>query len=1261
MVADEPLLRFDDALPIAAAVSEIQALVERHQVVVVAGATGSGKTTQLPKICLLAGRGRIGHTQPRRIAARSVAERIASELGEPLGQTVGYQVRFATKTSRQTRIKVMTDGIMLAEIGHDRELRRYDTIIIDEAHERSLNIDFLLGYLKQLLPRRPDLRVIVTSATIDTARFAEHFGAAPIVEIPGRTFPVELRYRPVQATGGRDADLIDAVCAAVTELTALPMGDILVFCSGEREIRDTAEAINALNLRFTETLPLFARLSAAEQHRVFAPHTGRRVVLATNVAETSLTVPGIRYVVDPGFARMSRYSARTKVQRLPIEPISQASANQRAGRCGRLGPGVCIRLYDEEDFASRPEFTEPEILRTNLASVILQMAEAKLGEITDFPFLEAPDASQVRDGIRLLRELGALAGQGRRGAADRVRLTEVGRKLARLPIDPRLGRMLVEAERQGCLKELQAIVAGLAIQDVRERPADAQPAADAAHRRFWAPLRSATDGDEPTPDGSDIAAVLRLWQYLRDQRRELSGNAFRRMCRDEYLNFLRVREWQDLHTQLREACDELHLSRNSEPAGLDRVHVAVLSGLLSHVGLLADRPAPSQSQRPGRQSSRRRLGPPEYQGARGSRFAINPGSSAANARPDLVMAVELVETTRLWARTVAPIEAAWVEEVGAHLLKRTYSEPHWSQRGGQCVASETVTLLGVPIIAGRTVSYGAIDSAVARDVFIASALVEGQWRTRHHFWARNEAVRAEAEELQERTRRRDLVVDDATIAAFYDARIPAGIVSVAHFDRWWRDARRVDEHQLDLTVADLLVSDVEAPKDTDYPASWRVGELELDIDYAFDPGSGHDGVTVTIPLAALNRVAPADFSWQVPGLRTDVATALIRGLPKQWRTQLVPAPQTAQRALTWLGDDPDRAEPLWLALGRAIRALTGVDVPAQAWDPASLEEHLQVRFRVERPGAEPVLGRDLAGLAADLGGQLAATLDRAAAHLTHDGATDWAFGELPERLGEPVVGYPALVDRLDRVGVRVFATPAAGMASQRAGLRRLIALTTPDPTAWVVSRLSNQTKLSLATSPYRTVPELLADARLRAIGVLMEDAEGWRHVRDATAFQRLRDQVRGAAAATMQQVVIATGEVLRLAGDVRRQLPAMPEPGRSDLVEQLDGLLFPGFIAATPITWWPRLPIYLQAMSRRIQTRGTNPSREADGLAVIGELEDAYARLCQRHPVGPLPEAIAEIGWLLEELRVGLFAQSLRTALPVSAKRVRAAMAALDG
>jgi len=1247
MNVDPPVLTFDEALPISAHVEEIRAALIVNQVIVVAGATGSGKTTQLPKICLLAGRKNIGHTQPRRIAARSVAARMAEELGEELGRTVGFQVRFSSRRSRETRVKVMTDGILLAEITHDRDLRRYDTIIIDEAHERSLNIDFLLGYLKQLLPRRPDLRLVITSATIDTARFSAHFNHAPVIEVSGRTYPVEIRYRPVAGSADdRDRDQLDAICDAVSELSARLDGDILVFLSGEREIRDAAEAITGLQLRFTEVVPLYARLSAEEQHRVFNPHTGRRIVLATNVAETSLTVPGIRFVVDPGMARISRYSARTKVQRLPIEPISQASANQRAGRCGRLGPGICIRLYDEEDFASRPEFTQPEILRTNLAAVILQMADAGLGDITRFPFVEAPDASQVRDGLRLLSELGAIeAGGHGRGS---VRLTPVGRQLARLPVDPRLGRMIVEAHRQGCLREVLPIVAGIAIPDVRERPAEDTAAADAAHKRFWAPLDGAA---EPTPDGSDIAALLRLWAYLRERRREMSGNAFRRMCRSEYLNFLRVREWQDLHSQLREACTELGLSRNDAPAGLDRVHTAVLAGLLSHVGLL-------DVTRPVLPERGKRRGPAEYLGARGARFAINPGSSSARTNPPLVMAVELVETSRLWARMVAPIEAEWVEAVGGHLLKRNYSEPHWSVSGGQCVAYERVTLLGVPIIAQRLVSYARIEPIVAREVFIQSALVEGQWRTRHHFWPRNQTTRADAEQLADRNRRRDLLVDDASIAAFYDSRIPADVVSVAHFDRWWRDQRRTDEHLLDLTLADLVQPDADLDADA-YPDHWVATGEQLDVDYAFDPGSGHDGVTVTIPLTALTRLDPAAFTWQVPGLRAEVAAELVRGLPKALRTRLVPAPDTARRALAWLGDHPGPAsEPLWTALGRGILALTGVQVPPEAWQPGAVPDHLRVRFRVQADGGEPVVGRDLAELSQQLAPKVSRTLNAAAAHLTHEGATSWVFGTVPMQLSEPMPGYPALVDRVTRVGVQVFAEPGAAARTHRNGLRRLITLTTVDPTRWVVSRMSNGTKLALATSPYPNIPALLADARLKVTGELADARGGLWDVRDAAAFTALADSVRTDAAAAMQQAVTTTGEIVQLAGDVQRLLPSAPQGTREDATEQLGGLVYPGFIAATPPVAWRRLPTYLRAIQRRLDAASTNPRREAEGLELIGDLEDEYAALCRHFPSGPLPGPVSEVGWLLEELRVSVFAQALGTAVPVSAKRVRTAMAA---
>lgn len=1239
MTEDLPTISFDDALPITAHVEQLRQALHDHQVLVVAGETGSGKTTQLPKICLLAGREHIGHTQPRRIAARSLAARIAEELGESLGQTVGFQVRFARKHSEATRITVMTDGILLAQIAHDRQLQRYDTLIIDEAHERSLNIDFLLGYLKQLLPRRPDLKVIITSATIDTARFAEHFDDAPVVEVSGRGYPVELRYRPVT-----DGDHIDAICTAITELGSRD-GDILVFCSGEREIRDAADAIRAMDLRFTEVLPLYARLSAAEQHRVFTSHTGRRIVLATNVAETSLTVPGIRYVIDPGFARISRYSARTKVQRLPIEPISQASANQRAGRCGRLGPGICVRLYSEEDFASRPEFTQPEILRTNLASVILQMADAGLGSISDFPFVEPPDTGQVTDGLRLLNELGAIRDGGRR---DAVRLTQIGRRLARLPVDPRLGRMLLEAERLGCLRQVLPIVAGIAIPDVRERPAEHEAAADALHRRFWAPLG---DDTEASADGSDIAALLRLWNYLRDQRKQLSGNGFRRMCRAEYLNFLRVREWQDLHSQLKQACTELGMHRNDAPADLVAIHTAVLAGLLSHVGLRD--PAAAAKDARGR-----RRGPAEYLGARGSRFAINPGSSVARTGADLVMAVELVETSRLWARTVAPITAEQVEQVGGHLLKRHYSEPRWSARGGQCVADERVTLLGVPIVAQRMVSFARIDPVTAREVFIAAALVEGQWRTRHHFWARNQAVRAEAEELVERQRRTDLLVDDATIAAFYDARLPSDVVSVAHFDRWWKRARHDQPQLLDLRLEDLVEPGAELDPQA-FPTQWTTSGGDLELDYSFDPGHPDDGVTVKIPVTLLTSVDAQQFSWQVPGLRLETATELIRGLPKAVRTRLVPATDTARAALDWLTSQPAvPGESLSQGLSRALAVVRGVEVGADQWRPEALPGHLRVRYRVI--GAdEEVVGDDLTTLIEQVAVQISRTLNDAAGQLLHRGATGWEFGALPPQLSEPMPGYPALVDQVASVGVEVFADAATARRAHAAGLRRLIVLGTVDPTKSVVARMSNATKLALGTSPYPSVPALLADARLQVSGHLMQELVDPWQVRDAEAFGALVNAVRERAAEALQQTVQGTGEVLSLAGRIQQRLVEAPAATSADITEQVGNLVFPGFLAATPAAAWRRLPVYLTAILRRLDTCRSNPSREAANLAIMSELENEYAQLCDSYPAGPLPVPVADIGWLLEELRVSLFAQQLGTAGPVSEKRLRAAMAAI--
>jgi len=1264
------VIAYDEALPITAWRDEIEQAMADHQVVILAGETGSGKTTQLPKICLEIGRGSIGHTQPRRIAARTVAERIAEELHTTVGDLVGYQVRFTRKASKTTRLKVMTDGVLLAEIRLDRDLRRYDTIILDEAHERSLNIDFLLGYLKSLLPRRPDLKIVITSATIDTERFAAHFSpsdgtAAPIIEVSGRTFPVEVRYRPLLADG--EADQVGGIIDAVRELSGLGAGDILVFLSGEREIRDAADAIVALKLPSTEVLPLYARLSAAEQHRVFAPHAGRRVVLATNVAETSLTVPGIRYVIDTGLARISRYSARTKVQRLPIEPISKASANQRAGRCGRVAPGTCIRLYSEEDFAGRPEFTEPEILRTNLASVILQMTAAELGDVATFPFVDAPDNSQIKDGLRLLTELGAISDPASR---TRPRLTMIGRRLAALPIDPRLGRMLLAAERHGCLREVLIIVSGLSIQDPRDRPVEQRDKADALHRRFWSqrskPLdhrASATTGHLPEPvDGveepSDFLTLLRLWDYLQESQKTLSGNGFRRLCRDEFLHFLRIREWQDLHTQLKEITRELDLRRSSSPAPPDHIHTAVLTGLLSHVGLADIREDRRQVM------GRRRPAAREYLGARGTRFAINPGSSVAKVQPPLVMAAEIVETTRLWARTVAGIQVGQVEEVGRNLLRRQYSEPHWSASSGSVFAYETVTLYGVPIVSGRRVGYGKIDPAEAREIFVRSALVEGQWRTRHPFFAHNAQIRAEAESLEERTRRRDLIADDQAIYSFYDARVPDDVVSAAHFDAWWNRAPQAQRDRLTMTLDDLIIAADEVD-DRSFPGTWELGGQSFPISYVFEPGNARDGVSVIIPVEVLNQVPEAPFSWQVPGLRAELATELIRSLPKDRRKRFAPVPDTARRALEWLEDHHGaRSESLPEALARALQMLTGEMITAADWHPDGVPDHLRVTFVIsDGSGQELAVGKDLSSLRAELGGRVHRLLNDAATELTRSGAVTWEFGEIAEQVtlqrdGYQVVGYPALVDEGSSVGLIICETAERQLATFPLGLRRLAMLNTPDPTKWVVAHLSNADKLALATSPYDSVPALLADARLASVGELIRRSQV-SPVRDASAFSALCERVRVENADLMRDITTLAAEVSRLTGAVRAALPkARPvsEAATADIAEQVRNLVFPGFLGATPYPQLTELPRYLQAAQTRVETLRSSAGRDAPGFDVISRVEQAYAELCALVPAGRLPGFVEDIGWLIEELRVGLFAQSLRTRVPVSEKRVLAAI-----
>ncbi|WP_205471549.1 ATP-dependent RNA helicase HrpA [Nocardioides sp. SYSU D00038] len=1258
-MTETPLrISYPAELPVTQRRDDIAAAIRDHQVVIVAGETGSGKTTQLPKICLELGRGRdglIGHTQPRRIAARSVAERIASELGTELGDLVGYQVRFTDRTSRSSRVKVMTDGILLAELQRDRQLRRYDTIIIDEAHERSLNIDFLLGYLKRLLPRRPDLKVIITSATIDVDRFAAHFDA-PVVEVSGRTYPVEVRYRPLLELPENDdegepivRDQTEAVVDAVRELAGEGPGDVLVFLPGEREIRDTADALAAVVDQRTEVLPLFSRLSAAEQHRVFAPHAGRRIVLSTNVAETSLTVPGIRYVVDTGVARISRYSTRTKVQRLPIEPISQASANQRSGRCGRVAAGIAIRLYSEEEYDARPTFTEPEILRTNLASVILQMSSLGLGEAGDlarFPFVEPPDRRNVQSGVQLLEELGAL----RAG-----RLTKVGRRLARLPIDPRLARMILEAERLGCVREVVVIAAALSLQDPRERPEEHRPQADQLHARFKA-------------EGSDFLTWLNLWRHLKQQQKELSSSAFRRMCRREFLNYLRVREWQDFESQLRQVCKEMKIQvgHPADTPDADGIHQALLSGLLSHVGLLEERDKAA-----GGASGDRRRGPREYQGARGARFAIFPGSVLHRQNPPFIMAGELVETGRLWARQNAAVKPEWAERLAGDLVKRTYSEPHWSRKRAAVMAHERVTLYGVPLVADRLVSYGKVDPAVARELFIRHALVQGEWRTNHRFYRRNLELLAEAEELEHRARRRGIVVDEHTLFDFYDARVGADVVSGAHFDQWWKQARREQPDLLTFDPSMLTHDTAEEVRAEDYPEVWRSGDeqgLTFPIRYHFEPGSRDDGLTIDVPVATLNRVEADDFSWNVPGLRHELVTSLIRSLPKNLRVSLVPAPD---RAREFLAAVPPGDEPLLDALERWCRATTGVVVPREAWDWSKVPEHLRPTYRVlDDEGREQARGKDLEALKEPLRPQFAAALAEAAddSGLARTGETTWAFGTLAEsftqqRAGHDVRGYPTLVDEGATVGLQVVGSPAEQEARHRLGVRRLLLLEVPSPVPAILGSLDNAGKLALAGSPYASVSDLLDDCRAAVLGAVVDAAPP---VRDEAAYAALRAAAARDHEADVRAVV---GDVVRVLDAWRRtdkRLGGRVEmallPALSDLTGQLGRLVHPGFVGEAGPTQLRRYPTYLAAMVQRRERLDEGPG----AVARDRQLQDQVANLQEAwlHAVAALPEGrppgsgLRQVRWMLEEYRVSLWAQQLGTAFPVSDQRIRKALEA---
>lgn len=1277
-----PVLSYPENLPVSQLKDTILAAIRDHQVVIVAGETGSGKTTQIPKICLELGRGvhgLIGHTQPRRLAARTVAERIAEELKTSVGQAVGYKVRFTDHGSQDTLVKLMTDGILLAELQHDRQLLQYDTLIIDEAHERSLNIDFILGYLKQLLPSRPDLKVVITSATIDPERFSQHFSGAPIVEVSGRTYPVETRYRPIvdldDPDGDPDRDQIQAICDAAEELGRESPGDILVFLSGEREIRDTAEALNRQSLPFTEVIPLYARLSSAEQHLVFQPHSKRRIVLATNVAETSLTVPGIKYVIDPGTARISRYSHRLKVQRLPIEPVSQASANQRAGRCGRTSDGICIRLYSEADFASRPEFTEPEILRTNLASVILQMTSIGLGDIAAFPFVEAPDRRNIKDGIDLLYELGAVQdvdAESRAGLTQRS-LTETGRKIARLPVDPRLARMIVEAERLGCLNEIMVIASALSIQDPRERPVDKQQQASQSHARF-------VDKDQQ----SDFLSYLRMWEYLHEQRRNLSSNQFRRMCKAEFLHYLRIREWQDLHSQLRQVAKDIGATgpesrsqsrsesrsrgqsrsrsqaqaqtqtqtesesepltvSQSVPADPNTVHQAVLSGLLSHIGLY------EQEKR-------------EYVGARNAKFAVFPGSSLFKKSPRWVMAAELVETSRLWGRVAAKIEPEWIESLAAHLVKQSYSEPHWSKTRGSAQAYEKVTLYGLPIVAQRLVDYGRIDPDLSRELFIQHALVQGEWQTHHKFFQANQKLLEEVGELEERARRRDIVVHDDALFAFYDQRVGKEVVSARHFDSWWKQQQREQPDLLNFERAMLINESADSVREDDYPDVWRQGKLRFPLTYQFEPGADADGVTVHVPLAVLNQVEPDGFDWQIPGLREELVTALIRSLPKPIRRGFVPAPNYAKFLLDKL---PAKEGGLLDGLEREMRRMGATTLEREDWDLERLPDHLRMTFRVvDERNRKVAEEKDLAALKLRLAPKVRASISAAADDLERTGARSWEFGEVARTFerrqrGVSLKAYPALVDEGGSVGLRLMDTEAEQENSMVSGTRRLLLLTLPSPVKSMLSALDNREKLALGHNPYGPVPALFEDCVACAVDYLVERSGG--PVWTAEAFAVLRDQVRAELAEVAEQSLRYAAAILSLSHQIERRLKGSTSlallPSLSDVQTQLGGLIPRGFVSQAGFEQLAQFPRYLRAIDYRLDKLPDEPYRDQLNLAKVDQLRREYDEALSRVPRGARPSAtLRQVRWMLEEFRVSLFAQQLGTAYPVSEKRIRKAI-----
>ncbi|ODJ90661.1 ATP-dependent RNA helicase HrpA [Pseudomonas viridiflava] len=1240
-----PTVRYDDNLPIAAKRDEIKDALLKHQVLIIAGETGSGKTTQLPKICLEIGRGQhglIGHTQPRRIAARSVASRVADELATPLGALVGYQVRFEDQSDSNTLIKLMTDGILLAETQHDRFLERYDTIIVDEAHERSLNIDFLLGYLKTLLPRRPDLKVIITSATIDLQRFSEHFNDAPIIEVSGRTFPVDTWYRPLTSEQDEEGNSVEddltvdqAILATLEELADFERserkspGDVLVFLPGEREIRDAAEMLRKAQLRHTEILPLYARLSPAEQQRIFQSHSGRRVVLATNVAETSLTVPGIRYVIDTGTARISRYSYRAKVQRLPIEAVSQASANQRKGRCGRVEPGLCVRLYSEEDFNARPEFTDPEILRTNLAAVILQMLHLRLGEITDFPFIEPPDGKAISDGFNLLQELSAVNRENQ--------LTPLGRQLARLPVDPRMGRMLLEAAKQGSLQEVLIVASAMSVQDVRERPPERQQAADQAHAQW-------KDAD------SDFAGLVNLWRGFEEQRQALTASPLRNWCRRNFLNYLRLREWRDSHRQLSLICRDLQLTVNKEPADYPKFHKAILSGLLSQIGQKADEG--------------------DYLGARQRRFWIHPSSGLGKKRPQWLMTAELVETTKLYARMVAKIDADWIEPLAGHLIKKNHFEPHWEKKRGQVVAFEQITLFGLIVVGRRPVHFGPVDPVVSRELFIREGLVRGDIQSRAKCLSANTRLLEQLDELEAKARRRDILADEDTLYAFYEARIPADIHQTATFDSWYKTESQKNPQLLIMREEDVLAREASEVTAAQYPDTLRLGELSLSLTYHFEPNHPRDGVTLRVPAPLLLSLPAGRLEWLVPGLLETKCIALVRSLPKAVRKNFVPVPDFIKAALQRITFGEGS---LTEALGRELLRMTGARVTDEAWAEATqqLESHLKMNLEiVDGDGKFLGEGRDLDALTARFAEASQAALAVPQTAKSQQPVEAKVFAPVAQKTQQNIAGlsmtvYPALVEEGGTVKEGRFSTQAEAEYQHRRALQRLLLQQLAEPAKFLRSKLPGQTELAMLYRELGRIDALIEDILLASLDSCVLDGEA-ELPRDGAGLLSLAERKRADWTEHAERLAKLTLEILKLWHGLQKRFKGKIDLAQAvalnDIKAQLGKLVYPGFVRETPAQWLKEMPRYLKAIEMRLEKLpGQVQKDRVWSIELAGLWAQYQARADKHRQEGKRDPELAVYRWWMEEYRVSLFAQQLGTKMPVSDKRLSKQWAMVEG